>query len=182
MPKYVRYIGKTSPLYNVVKNRIYEFTEENGSIHLIINGVHIATPPATVIAVYPHPHAGLIAKYAELAFENEEPWRGFQYRTNAFDDWRDCSPLLTFNPNWEFRLKPNPQIIRIGEWDVPEPERRPPLNGTRYFIPNLLAHDYVVQALWINDAIDQQALERRLVHLTSDAANTHAHALISLIK
>ncbi|MBI6548320.1 hypothetical protein [Xenorhabdus lircayensis] len=176
---HVKYIGEDDPRHNLVKNKIYKLMNHDDGKYLI-NGVFVHSD--TVVAAYPHPHAILIAEYAKLAAENDEPWRWFQYRKNVFVNWQDCTKPLVFNHDWEYRLKPSPQIIRIGEWDVPVPERKPPLKGTTYYAPDILTDNYVDPLIWDNSHLDLRLLNRGLVHLTSDAANTHAHALLSLIK
>ncbi|MDX7991371.1 hypothetical protein FE394_10415 [Xenorhabdus sp. Reich] len=174
---YVKYIGEDDPQHNLVKNKIYKLTEQSDGKYQI-NGVFVHSD--TVIAAYPHPHATLIEEYAKLSIEHDEPWRWFQYRKSASEDWQNCTKHLNFTYTLEFRLKPNPKIIRIGEWDVPAPERKPPLKGTKYYVPDLLAKDRIDPLVWDNSNIDLRLLDRGLVHLNSDAANIHAYALLSL--
>ncbi|WP_237388280.1 hypothetical protein [Xenorhabdus sp. Sc-CR9] len=176
---YVKYIGEDIPQHHLVKNKIYKLTEQDDGKYLI-NGVFVHSN--TVVAAYPHPHADIIAEYAKFAIENDEPWRFFQYRKYVGTSWQDCAKPLTFNSEWEYKLKPNPQTIRIGEWDVPVPERKPLLKGTTYYVPDLLTENFTDPLVWDNSHLDLRLLNRGLVHLTADAANTHACALLSFIK
>lgn len=176
---YAKYIGKDDPQNNLVKNKIYKLTEQNNGKYLI-NGVFVHSD--TVVAAYPHPHAALIEEYAKLAAEHDEPWRWFQYRKDASENWQNCTKNLIFIQTLEFRLKPNPLIVRIGECDVPVPERKPPLKGTKYYIPDLLSDDCVDPLVWDNSNIDLRLLDRGLVHLNPEAANIHAYALLALTK
>ncbi|MBD2791041.1 hypothetical protein [Xenorhabdus szentirmaii] len=174
---YVKYIGEDDPQHNLVKNKIYKLTEQSNGKYLI-NGVFVHSD--SVVAAYPHPHAALIEEYAKLAIEHDEPWRWFQYRNDPSENWQNCTAHLNFVHTLEFRLKPNPQVIRIGEWDVPTPERKPPLKGTKYYVPDLLSKNRIDPLVWDNSNIDLRLLDRGLVHLSSDAANIHAYALLSL--
>ncbi|PHM37255.1 hypothetical protein Xmau_03949 [Xenorhabdus mauleonii] len=176
---HVKYIGENDPQHNLVKNKIYKITVNDDGSYMI-NGTFVH--PDSVTAAYPHSHSELIVKYANFAVESDEPWRWFQERTSACVSWQDCTKPLTFDPSCEYRLKPNPQITRIGDWDVPVPERKPPLKGTTYYSPDLLSENFVDPLIWDGSKFDLRLLKRGLVHLTSEAANIHACALLSFIK
>ncbi|AYA40371.1 hypothetical protein HZS38_07705 [Xenorhabdus nematophila] len=174
---HVKYIGEDVPQHNLVKNNIYELTEQDEG-KFLINGVFVHSD--TVVAAYPHPYANLIAAYAKFASENDEPWRWLQYRQNLVTGWQDCIKLSAFGPERECSPTPNPGIVRIGDWDVPLPERKPLIKGTTYYVPDLLTENLVDPLMWDNSHLDLRLLKRGLVHLTAKAANIHARALLHL--
>ena len=70
--------------------------------------------------------------------------------------------------------------ININGYEVPMPEREAPQEGTAYFF---LAPQYgggVYSYTWVNDAADNRLLAAGMVHLTKEAAQKHAQALLSL--
>ena len=50
--------------------------------------------PVSVIT--PHPHAEIMAKYAEVAARRVDPWVEFEYKAISGDIWEE----LTSNPSW----------------------------------------------------------------------------------
>jgi len=67
----------------------------------------------------------------------------------------------------------------INGFDVLAPETEPPKEGTLYWIPVVSAKELASCARWAKDAIDNRSLKRGLVHLTKEAAQAHAKALLS---
>ena len=93
-------------------------------------------------------------------------------RSAVFEDYR------------VYRIKP--RTIRIGKYDVPAPL---PVDcgtfdaNTTYYSPDIESMDGTFtteEQFWCWDRIDVLRLERGLVHLTREAAELHARALISL--
>lgn len=125
-----------------------------------------------------HPHAALMAQYAADAAETAEPWLRWECR-RGISSW---VPLTEDHPVWalgyEYRRKP--KTIRIGEHDVTEPLRMVPEEGTPVFAPaierELLFHSMAWDShdLWCSTN-----LARGLVHLTREAAEQHARALLA---
>ena len=56
-------------------------------------------PAATVT---PHPHAEMMAKYAEVAARRVDPWVEFEVRCGV-KDWTRCGGLIGFHPDFEYR-------------------------------------------------------------------------------
>lgn len=77
---------------------------------------------------------------------------------------------------WE---EPKP-TIKIGDIDVPEPEREPLKIGETYYIPYLSHQDNINSLCWGNDMYDIRVLKRGLVHRTKEAAIQHAKVLIAI--
>ena len=104
------------------------------------------------------------------------------------DDWLTKSAYegngeVQFYYNVEYRIKP--RTIRIGKYDVPAPL---PVDcgtfdaNTTYYSPDIESMDGTFtteEQFWCWDRIDVLRLERGLVHLTREAAELHAKALIS---
>ncbi len=129
-----------------------------------------------------HPHAGLMMKYAEIAQTTDKPWTHFEVRQNDSCIWEAIHLPVRFYSHLEYRLKPEPKTIRIGEYDVPEPVREPLENGTTCWYPKLSNIDLIDGYIWCNDDTDVRMLSNGLIHLTEEAAKAHAEALLSLTK
>jgi hypothetical protein len=71
------------------------------------------------------------------------------------------------------------KTIKIGEFEVPEPLREAPGEGTRYHCPDLQLPNKTEEHGWEGDKYDLYLLQRGLVHLTKEAAELHARALLS---
>ena len=77
-------------------------------------------------------------------------------------------------------LRVKPEVFFLGGMEVPKPESKAPSLGKMYFTPSLTDEMMYDAMTWHNDSYDKMYLKRRLVHLNSDAAMSHAKALISL--
>jgi hypothetical protein len=89
------------------------------------------------------------------------------------DVWHVCRG----EPTWLaecYRIKP--RTIRIGEIDVPEPVRVALMNGDIYYYPSNT--NGVMSATWWGDTSDRNRLQHNMIHLTKEAAELHAEALI----
>lgn len=132
-----------------------------------------------------HPHAELMLQYAQdaLTMPIEEVNKNWEQLSpvgwvTLFSTKEDCLPA--WYEDIQYRRKP--KTIRIGNYDVPEPLREAPVEATTiYFVDlamNTLVHDFVYytnQHYLIN-----LVLRRRIAHLTREAAELHAKALLSL--
>lgn len=71
--------------------------------------------------------------------------------------------------------------IRIGNVDVPAPERKPLKKGQVYYVPFFHAIEYNIYTQeWSDDKMDMLSLNSGLIHLTKEAAEIHANAIIKL--
>ena len=129
-----------------------------------------------------HPHAELMMEYAKIARTTDKPWTHFEVWQNDSCVWKAIHLPMRFYPHMEYRLKPEPKTIRIGEYDVPEPVREPLENGTTCWYPKLSNIDLIDGYIWCNDDTDMRMLSNGLIHLTEEAAKAHAEALLSLTK
>lgn len=123
-----------------------------------------------------HPHAELMAQYAEDARTHAEPWRLWQWR-NLCGQWIDCSWPPSWPPEFAFRRKP--RLILINGHEVPEPLRVAPPVGAQVYIVNLADMRGTDPLYWAGDGFDMRCLSRGIVHLTREAAQAHARALLS---
>lgn len=71
--------------------------------------------------------------------------------------------------------------ININGFDVPAPERELLKKGSKYYVPNLNAANANI-FFWDGDICDTKFIEMGLVHLTPEAAEAHAKALLSFTK
>lgn len=129
-----------------------------------------------------HPHAELMMEYAKIARTTDKPWEHFEVRQNDSRVWKAIHLPVRFYSHMEYRLKPEPKTIRIGEYDVPEPVREPLENGATCWYPKLSNIDLIDGYIWCNDDTDVRMLSNGLIHLTEEAAKAHAEALLSLTK
>ena len=84
--------------------------------------------------------------------------------TTRYSHWGHTNPVRT---------------IRTGEFDVPEPERDPLEVGQTYYTLMFSSGLPVIDYNWVGDTTDFRFLDRGLVHLTKEAAELHAKALLS---
>jgi hypothetical protein len=125
-----------------------------------------------------HKHAENMLAYAQDAMETKKPWERWEWFNEYDQEWE----TLTLNPKWglnaQYRRKP--RTININGFEVPEPVREPLEYGQEYYTPTI-AGDLRVAVLfsWYDNDHDFRWLEKGIVHLTKEAAELHAKALLS---
>ena len=127
-----------------------------------------------------HVHAANMALYAQDAAETDRPWERWEAKDPMFsvDLWRPVSgPQFGWHPEAKYRRKP--RTIRIGEFDVPEPLREAPVYRAQVFYPRVDMTEHAGCFEWSGISCFVM-LERGVCHLTREAAELHAKALISL--
>jgi len=90
------------------------------------------------------------------------------------DGWAELC-RRTADPGYTVRRRP--RTITIAGVEIPEPMREPPPVGTTYWVANpffIRAED----TQWNGRVAEHELLRRGLCHLTKEAAETHARALI----
>lgn len=125
-----------------------------------------------------HPYAQLAQQYWKEAETDAEAWRDWEYSSNAGHSWFPCNRDPQFDNRNRYRRKP--RTININGFEVPEPLREAPEYGAFYWIPSFL-HG-VRTFTWNNDGYDNPALQGGVVHLTREAAELHAEALLSFTR
>ena len=90
---------------------------------------------------------------------------------------------------WCFNTKREPvEVLEVLPVSVvartwPEPVREPLQDGERYWCPDLMSiHPPHVNSFYWGEPEDWTLLDHGLVHLTLEAAQAHAEALLSLCK
>jgi hypothetical protein len=132
----------------------------------------------------PHKHAALMLQYAQDAAETDKPWERWQYRLNAAN-WTTFTRTDQFEDFGGIEYRRKPSVILINDIEVPEPMREKPEIGTSYWLPDILDTDERLSSsemTWDDHVLDNSLLERGLCHLTSEAAELHAKAIISFTK
>ena len=93
--------------------------------------------------------------------------------------WFDTSgdvKLLT--SHIKYRIKP--RTITVNGFEVPEPMREAPTQGSEYFTPNITGDDLFSRAYWRNDAFDNRWLSRGICHYTKESAIAHTKAMLGI--
>ena len=66
------------------------------------NSKRIATYERPEPVITPHPHAALMAKYAEVAARRVDPWVEFEFRVDE-RGWETPTTDISFYPDFEYR-------------------------------------------------------------------------------
>lgn len=127
----------------------------------------------------PHKHAAIIKAYADWAQVSETPWDIFQFQTTT-GLWIDFTCEPRFFPCEDYRIKP--RTININGFEVPEPVSEALENHTEYFKVELGYDELCDNYMWCGDASDEHWLHLGIIHLTKEAAQFHAKALLSFTK
>ena len=124
-----------------------------------------------------HIHAEDMALYAQDAMETDKPWERWEckYTYQKIEEWE----TLAGNPFWDERLqyRRKPRTININGFEVPEPRREPLEEGGKFFLLNVYS-GIAFEKSWDGQA-HEDLLRCGMVHLTREAAEIHAKALMS---
>ena len=143
-----------------------------------------------------HKHAALMLQYAQDAAESVTPWEMWEYKLHG-EPWFPCENHPTWSENIRYRRKPQlielsknpswfedrkyrrkPQVIRVGRHEFPKPISKAPLSGITYYLIKTGNRCFEVDTCaWVNDRLDNMQLESGRIHLTYEAAQTHANVL-----
>ena len=137
-----------------------------------------------------HVHAASMLLYAQDAAETDKPWERWECAsTSQRGMWTSCTGVALNLPLWlpslQYRRKPPaPKFILINGHQVPEPMRVAPARDCGYWHPavNESIGKFTQISTWDDDGLDRQRLERGICHLTREAAELHATALLSFTK
>lgn len=160
----------------VTNGKVYEVLEKCEYGYQITNdaGVEVKIHRNNCEVINGHPHADLIMKYAEIAQHDAEPWEYFEADFGC--GWVDVA-VLTFHEAAKYRLKP--RTININGFEVPEPLRHEPSDGTDYYVLDM---SEVSEMTWTSDVSEYQWLNAGIIHLTREVAEKHLEALLSFTK
>lgn len=130
----------------------------------------------------PHPQADVLRAIAD-GFPAER-FQSYDYLGNCRKNIKSFRTLFDELLNgWDIRIKPEPpKTIRIGEFDVPEPLRSiPPGSLSMSFYSFQLCNEMhqVFSFRGLNHPRYTHMLHAGIVHMTREAADLHAKALLS---
>lgn len=127
-----------------------------------------------------HKHAELMLAYAQDAQKSDKPWMLWEYTLPNRNGWRP----LKDNPSWDYTLEYRRKVktIRIGAYDVPEPLRVAPEIGEGYYYVDCCSFPNFRHSIFAEDDFDYRIFIQGMMHLTEEAAELHAKALVSLTK
>jgi hypothetical protein len=128
-----------------------------------------------------HKHAENMIAYGQDAMETDRPWERWQYADDVGSGYRD----IYKHPEWrlEFEYRRKPRTININGHEVPEPVREPLSEGYAYYyvsFASLYTANGASEAHWYEAAgVSRLRLDKGIIHLTREAAEIHAEALLS---
>lgn len=80
-----------------------------------------------------HPNAAILARLAEIAKTDPEPWKRLERESVAAGDWFECGPhIALLNPDVILRIKP--ATVNIGGVELEGPLREAPEVGTKVWL------------------------------------------------
>jgi len=107
-----------------------------------------------------------------IADGHQGPW---EYQTDT--GWRDCQkPLTAIGSNSIVRLKP--RTIKIGDVEVPAPERVAPGIRSKYWS---ISPYGVYNEAWVGSKLDENSLKFGRVWLTEEDAQQAFDAITKLL-
>lgn len=105
----------------------------------------------------------------------------FRYSTSSpWEDSENALRVIVNNPDGEFRIMP--ETININGFEVPCPVREPLKYKQEYYVPSIAKAELWIRFRWDGRKDDLRFLECGLIHLTKEAAITHAEALLSFTR
>ena len=116
-------------------------------------------------------------RYAQDALETDKPWERWEFKRNLKGEWLSLSGNPAWDNKWEYRRKP--KTININGFEVPEPMRESPEIGTTYYYVDFSLKNHVDDFMWDGGDFDMALLKSGALHLTQEAAEIHAKALLS---
>ena len=132
-----------------------------------------------------HVHAELMVQYAQDAQETDKPWERWQYQTKSMqegDVWKNCFSNPSFDGSCKYRSKSKMLSVTLANGEVvswPEPQHTELEYGDLYFyfVPT---HVDIVLKKWECAPWDRTTLSNGHIHLTEEAAQQHAAALLKI--
>ena len=129
--------------------------------------------------------AALLEEIAQVMRERPEGWwREFEILVypNGYGDhgewvqcWASYQPTEWFYPE---KVRRRPRTITIAGIEVPEPMRNKPPLRTECWRIDLRDEPLAMRMIWDDVGAEKLWLRRGLLHLTEEAAQQHARALI----
>ena len=131
-----------------------------------------------------HIHADLMLQYAQDAMETDKPWERWEVYGKITGRWIPLSECLSFLPENQYRRKPKILSVTLASGEVvswPEPHCTELEYGDSYFffVPT---HGDIMLKNWDCAPWDRNTLFNGYIHLTKEAAEQHAAALLKINK
>ena len=127
-----------------------------------------------------HIHAENMALYAQDAQETPEPWERWEFNSIG-RKWSQ----LTSNPTWvtsiQYRRKPKMLSVTLASGEVvswPAPHRAELDKRDAYYFADV--NGSVIVGKWDCAPWDSDTLSNGYIHLTKEAAEQHAAALLKI--
>jgi len=128
----------------------------------------------------PHPHAELMALYAQDAAETDRPWERWQMAVDTLN-YTDMKQNPSWLPHRNYRRKPQRRTVLMGDGAVlPQPALEALAEGARYYIADNSYTEGIAKDEWYGDVIDHNRLIRGLIHQTEEDAKAWAGYLLKL--
>lgn len=122
--------------------------------------------------------ADLMLEYAKDAQETDRPYERWEFLA-ADGTWITFSADIDWNW-WKTEIvRRKVKTISINGFEVPEPLKEAPPEGTSCYAVCLSQHSGIACFVWYSSDYDFRCLENNIVHLTKEAAELHAKALLS---
>lgn len=124
----------------------------------------------------PHPHAASMLLYAQDAAETDKPWERWEFK-GGDAGFNRCLKHPEWQEQFEYRRKP--KTITVNGVEVPEPIRKEPEIGDKYYLVYPITGNFFIDYSWTNSKQEKQWLEKGLLQQTRHAAIAHAKAMIA---
>lgn len=129
-----------------------------------------------------HTHAELMMQYAQDAMETDEPWERWEVYGKITGRWIPLSECFPFLPENQYRRKPKTLSVTLasGEvvsWPAPHCTELEYGDPYFYFAPT---HGNIVLEKWDCAPWNKSTLSNGYIHLTKEAAEQHAAALLKI--
>lgn len=128
-----------------------------------------------------HIHAENMKLYAQDAAETDDPAARWEFQS-AYTDGKWTS-LPADHPQWDERAfyRRKPRTHMVNGFEVPEPMREAPIDGTLVWLSAPHIDDYCASLTWSEGRDwNRRYLARGLVHATKEAAVANAKAMIGV--
>lgn len=129
-----------------------------------------------------HPHAELMALYAEDALHTDKPYLTWQVQKKREGDWIN----LTQHPTWSIDDLYRTRKVTWGMYCFTQPiskkDAQKLKKGLIYFTVDLSRPELINNYIWQGSDSDFNRVEQNVVHLTENSAYNHASALQTLNK
>ena len=120
-----------------------------------------------------HKHYDLIVQWA-----SDPEAYNVQCRWSSDGDWRPCDAPM-WEAKVEYRLIPKRKMWHLNGVEFPAPETEAPKQGAVYWYPTPTSSwSLAAWSIWKGEG-EKSLLRNGLVHLTEEAAEAHARAMLA---